>query len=133
MADLWRVTYMGDDVKPTEVGAFSRYVTAFVDEKFARSLAGQPNWVIVGPGGKEPAEAPAPARKADKAPEPKHDKADKAPEPKHDKADKAPEPKHDKADKAPEPKAHETKAAAEKPEAEKPEAKKPETPGKKDK
>ena len=110
MADLWRVTYMGDDVKPTEVGAFSRYVTAFVDEKFARSLAGQPNWVIVGPGGKEPAEAPAPARKADKAPEPKHDKADKAPEPK----------------------AHETKAAAEKPEAEKPEAKKPETPGKKD-
>ena len=48
MADLWRVTYMGDGVKPTAVGAFAKHVTAFTSEEFARSVAGEEGWLFTG-------------------------------------------------------------------------------------
>ena len=50
MAD-WRVTYMGDGVRSTEVGAFGKYTTAFVEEAFARSVAGDPDWLVSDPAG----------------------------------------------------------------------------------
>ncbi|MEZ0227016.1 MAG: hypothetical protein ACAI25_00200 [Planctomycetota bacterium] len=91
MSDLWRVTYMGEGVKPTEVGAFAKYVTAYTTEDFAKSVAGDADWVVADPTGNELGSKPAPKaeKKAEeKKPEAKADdkKADKKPE-----GDKKPE------------------------------------------
>ena len=37
MSDLYRVTYVGEGVRSTAVGAFAKHVTAYVEEDFARS------------------------------------------------------------------------------------------------
>ena len=122
MADLWRVTYMGEGVKPTSVGAFARHVTAYVAEDFARSVAGQQDWVVAdpsgieigskksggpgaeppnksgGPGAEPPNKrAPEPAKTAERPTEPKPEKAgEKPPEPKTEKAEKTPAEKAEK-------------------------------------
>lgn len=102
MTDLWRVTYMGEGVKPTEVGAFAKYVTAYTSEDFARSVAGQDGWVVADPTGNELGSKPA---KAEKKPEEKKPE-DKKPEAKAE--DKKPE------EKKPEAKAEEKKPAEKK-------------------
>jgi hypothetical protein len=97
MSDLWRVTYMGEGVKPTPVGAFAKYVTAFTTEDFARSVAGDADWVVADPAGNEVGSRSAP--KAEKKAEEKKAE-DKKPEPKAEKADdkKADDKKPEKAD-----------------------------------
>jgi hypothetical protein len=99
--DLWRVTYMGEGVKPTPFGAFSRYVTAYVDEAFAKSLAGDEDWIVADPAGATTGAPKAEKPAEEKKPEPK--KAEKkADEKKAEKQDekKADEKKPEKAEKA---------------------------------
>jgi hypothetical protein len=109
MADLWRVTYMGDGVLPTAVGAFAKHVTAYVEEDFARSLAGQHDWVVADPSGnevgarKKPAEPPKAPEKPAEKPEAKAEKAEKAEKPekaeKYEKTEKVEKPAAEKAEK----------------------------------
>ncbi len=75
----WRVTYMGDGVQPTSVGAFAKYTTAYVDEAFAKSVAGQEGWIVADPAGKESGSAPAPKqeKKAEKSEKADDKKAEK--------------------------------------------------------
>ena len=117
MADLWRVTYMGDGVKPTEMGAFAKYTTAFVSEEFARSVAGQGDWIVADPSGSELGSRPAP--KAEPKPEPK-----KAEEKKHAEKAEDKKPAEKAEDKKPAEKAEDKKHDDKK--AEKPEEKKAE-------
>lgn len=92
MADLWRVTYMGEGVKPTEYGAFAKYVTAFVAEDFARPLAGEPDWIVADPSGNELGSRPQP-KKAEKPEEKKPEKI------KTERREKPPEKAAEKAEK----------------------------------
>ena len=97
MADLWRVTYMGEGVKSTTKGAFAKYTTAFTDEEFAKSVAGDGDWIVADPSGRElgskPARAePKPEKKAEEKPAEKAEKEDKK------KAEKADDKKAEKAD-----------------------------------
>jgi hypothetical protein len=83
MADLWRVTYMGDGVKPTAVGAFAKNVTAYTSEDFALSLAGQEGWIVADPNGHEVgARPPKIETKKHEKPEPKAE--EKKPAEKHE-------------------------------------------------
>src|SRR5262249_41135948 len=81
MAD-WRVTYMGDGVKPTALGAFAKHVTAFTTEEQARSFAGEEGFIVADPSGAEIGSKPA-AKAAPKHEEPKHE--DKKHTEKHEK------------------------------------------------
>ena len=88
MADLWRVTYMGEGVKPTEVGAFAKHVTAYTSEDFARSVAGEDGWIVADPSGNDVG-----SKKPEKKHEPKQEP--KTEDKKHDpKAEKAEDKKH---------------------------------------
>ncbi len=101
MADLWRVTYMGEGVKPTAVGAFARHVTAYVAEDFARSVAGQQDWVVADPSGNEVGskkKTPEPAKAAERPPEPSRGPGA---EPPNKAGEKPPEPKAEKTEKTP--------------------------------
>jgi len=97
MADGWRVTYMGEGVKPTAVGAFAKYVTAYVDEDFAKSLAGQQDWVVADPSGNELGSKPQPKKAEEKKPEEKKAEEKKPEKAEEKKPEKAPEPKPEKA------------------------------------
>jgi hypothetical protein len=94
---------MGEGVKPTAVGAFAKYTTAFVEENLAKDFATQQGFVVADPTGKEHGNGGgAPAAKA---PEPKKaeeaepsDKKDEKAEKKDDKGGKKDEKKSDKKD-----------------------------------